>query len=1591
MKTPQHTYLLHGLLWIVLLWPGAAFASTEAPEAKNSLETLYSLEAMALPHAFDPDTMPYDSTESKLKYYDKLGHWFEAYQYAHDYFQLSQDDAAGTSGFLDSQQVAFKRHTFINTYVEPEIRHPNWMFWMTNRITKAKNPHKVAPYIILQPAFTPTDTSFTAYTVSLQLTGSADIAGHIGQIERKINEEQLKGLTASSPQGFKEALDEALGQTLSELTEFIGRSFAPPVAIGYEGSILSHGDQINFYEGMAETFTLQSLDRDLQPLDDARVSWQNASKQGSIATVSMQGVNRKEVSLSYRGHTSIITIVRKGDLFDLRSIVKEQLLAVLQPRKAQHQDTLRVRQEALGRIDARLVDQLSLIEAGNLAIVPETTQERQALFDSPLLITDSSTFQEEPKRTAGFALLREKKGLEAQVRKRLNILAFVDLVVDQPEALDDLVDAIIRDSGRLLARLIFEQSSQGQEGRVRNIVTDYLNANIEALANSSSVAVTAVPLQLPVVVVENPPVADASRSLIYINPLIPMPPTERDALRAQLHTYLSGLDAPVFVNVRYSQDISEESYRQRSSTGRPVGLPEGHRYLTIDYLNIPGSITAQLLWGDDEQSVAPEIAPGSTAEMLEALIKARTGGEGSASGEDDPAARISARLRDLAAATQFQYIAILHCEDCQQDTVNISETANIQTFSEAGIGQEVRIPIGGQGEEGAPALIADRIERLADACLLVYLRPAEQTQALGLSYFSEASASGEQRAQFRRQLTVFDQQNQSQALSCDAHLGDWGQALCSAGEDLASTLDATYFDGLFGAVEACTGVGEEPVAVNFAFAESHEITAEAVETLLGGSPDRDQTLSDERGLYDFAGLSSAARVHLSQSVDADMGLILTGPATNEQTIAGLEGFSPKGKNYHWVHIEQLPGGSYIVKTYTFLSEHFKSSMLSNLCLESMDGKGLQQSLNTLWTGIQSDQYSLGEKLVSAIQLDLALKKMAFAYLGDMFTEIKFSPAYWDPTHPDFFLQDAALRAMVDGMVPWALNRSILYVSGIDVRQYLGDKLVAYKDLVLFPVFRNVAFIAGVWDGLMSVGQVLSGIGQAEQALRCLALTLLVDDDYRREFQAQMQTLTALVTTENIQLIGSLLWSQVEAAVAKEYEGFVNDPAAYLYKNRYQAHYILGNIAFEVLLEALTAGTATGIKMAVSGALKSSKLVVKLITFLQRARPYLSYLNRLMARGLLFIRMTADETVGFALRRGGEILIEITEDGILAVRKTIGEGLLLLDEYLFEPGLLLLPDGTVARQRSILQIGEEGLNILQATEADEALIKTAREIRDASGLDYATAKKVARFPAGKHTEIITLAKALKERGFRQTDELLADLLDDGDDLLRALLDDVELADSWAALMTVGKRVNNQPAGHGIRLSPEFLRKFKALSSTDKQKILSYLDKQKAFKGRKGEVDYVATKDIDGIGEVKIKYDKNGFPDFFDYCPIPREKFVFIADDLNGNASDFRRANQFVAESFGFKKPFPRGPDNKYLPIKSDGYQWTPGTQNFYLKKGDEWVKYTWHHHQDGKSLIPVESRVHSTSEPGNSGFPHSGGDALIEEGLQGLFESPKILD
>jgi hypothetical protein len=114
--------------------------------------------------------------------------------------------------------------------------------------------------------------------------------------------------------------------------------------------------------------------------------------------------------------------------------------------------------------------------------------------------------------------------------------------------------------------------------------------------------------------------------------------------------------------------------------------------------------------------------------------------------------------------------------------------------------------------------------------------------------------------------------------------------------------------------------------------------------------------------------------------------------------------------------------------------------------------------------------------------------------------------------------------------------------------------------------------------------------------------------------------------------------------------------------------------------------------------------------------------------------------------------------------------------------------------------------------------------------------------------------------------------------------------------------------------------------------------------------------------EVEFDADGFPDFKKYCP--GKDYSYKASNLVGNSTN----DDFVAANAAMRKKYPGKIRN------------TNGG-NFEMEINGEWKKYTWHHHQDGQTLMPVQFDVHSKT------LPHTGGASIIRNNLQGMFSSP----
>lgn len=107
-----------------------------------------------------------------------------------------------------------------------------------------------------------------------------------------------------------------------------------------------------------------------------------------------------------------------------------------------------------------------------------------------------------------------------------------------------------------------------------------------------------------------------------------------------------------------------------------------------------------------------------------------------------------------------------------------------------------------------------------------------------------------------------------------------------------------------------------------------------------------------------------------------------------------------------------------------------------------------------------------------------------------------------------------------------------------------------------------------------------------------------------------------------------------------------------------------------------------------------------------------------------------------------------------------------------------------------------------------------------------------------------------------------------------------------------------------------------------------------------------------GKFEICYDDLGFPDFLDFVPeINGIPLMVSIDNMKGEGStDFTEANKILSKKLGYSK------SKKFQ--GGDGFDF-PGRSG---------IKWTWHHHQDGKHMMLIPTDL-------NNKIKHIGGARL----------------
>ncbi len=528
---------------------------------------------VSLAHA---QTTPSDA-QSKTKFADKIGHWLYAYG-------MSSPD------FLTEDRAAFKEKAFAEVYVEATIDYDAWMFNLLNKVTKFRYPAKQMPHIIFEVKFTPTDATLTKYSIGFAIQATSEVSVNLQTIANEAAA-SLSGKTYTEPAQAVEDVEKAIKAALTKLAGKLDSDLAPNLLVRYANEVFWSGHEVPILENEGDYVELEAVDKTGTPINPSLLTWTNADPFESKGVVNMTGVNSKEVTLVKKGEEKeplVVTLKRVGTSDDINELLKMLIVEVLSTKKQQARDTIvLLKQDSVHNLDS-LSMQIALLESDNLEM-EETGTTFQSLYDEPQYFPDSAAFfHSDRQKTRGFQLLKKRKKIHSAIRRKVNVVAFADLVVDKPDMVKVLLDELLKNSGRLIARLILNRDSKGQRDEARNIVVDFLNKNLERIAGNHYPESLSIARPLPPVVIRAQLPKYQPGMLYHISSRVNFP--GRVAFEDSLKTYLAKLDTPIFVTVNYSQDVTSESFTARNKGTRPKGLPLDHKYITFTLVNIPGSV-----------------------------------------------------------------------------------------------------------------------------------------------------------------------------------------------------------------------------------------------------------------------------------------------------------------------------------------------------------------------------------------------------------------------------------------------------------------------------------------------------------------------------------------------------------------------------------------------------------------------------------------------------------------------------------------------------------------------------------------------------------------------------------------------------------------------------------------------------------------------------------------------------------------------------------------------------------------------------------------------------------------------------------------
>jgi hypothetical protein len=415
---------------------------------------------------------------------DSLKRWAYAFRRLKDVIGIKKDMLFSSE--LSNAVVAFEDSTFVSLYMQVRVLEKGALISLVNVLGMATEGEVLDPGVSLQWNVEPVSPGQTAFKLSLQIIGSAQLNEEpLDSIAKEVNKVFI-GKIFDQPEECREFLIRASTKTIEALRLLLNQRYAPRFVFDFNGKYIRSGGSFTL-AFPPDDYTISIYDREQNENVSDSIQWLEPISGSINLEASMLPEGRSEILVNVKGVELNLRVLILSD--DITQVLKAELSNYFEDALAL---ALSRMQDSISRYAEEYAKEMLITENHRKSILQDFDNTYNASSSELVLSSINARpdyledLPDELEQNQKFKpYISSKKKAEA-VKKALTILEDnkeTILKLSEPLNREKFKEAVLQESSTLLAGAIIALMEGSDKQEIVNLISTQI---IEIARDSTS-------------------------------------------------------------------------------------------------------------------------------------------------------------------------------------------------------------------------------------------------------------------------------------------------------------------------------------------------------------------------------------------------------------------------------------------------------------------------------------------------------------------------------------------------------------------------------------------------------------------------------------------------------------------------------------------------------------------------------------------------------------------------------------------------------------------------------------------------------------------------------------------------------------------------------------------------------------------------------------------------------------------------------------------------------------------------------------------------------------------------------------------------